>query len=238
MKMLCLSLLTALVGGLLFAEEPKSERQTVVILLGPPGSGKGTQAVRISKELHIPHISTGDLFRENMSQDTALGQKAKGYINAGQLVPDQLVLDMLFDRVARPDCAKGYLLDGFPRTIPQAEALEKALNGKTRVVVLNLDVPDAVIFKRIEGRLSCPDCGAIYNKYASAPTKENICDKCQGGLIQRSDDQADVVTKRLSVYHEQTEPLIGFYEKRGVLHTVNGEKGSDQVYKELMGFLK
>lgn len=207
--------------------------KTIIILLGPPGSGKGTQAVRLTKELHIPHISTGDLFRENIAQKTPLGQHAQEYINAGHLVPDELVLEMLFSRVSRKDCEKGYLLDGFPRTIPQAEAFMNKLATESRVVVLNLDVPDDTIIQRITGRLLCRECGAIYNRFSTLPAKDGICDKCGGEIYQRPDDTLSVVQERLRVYHNQTKPLIEFFQKTGLLRTLNGVKHPDQVYQDL-----
>lgn len=210
------------------------QSQTVIILLGPPGSGKGTQAVRLSKELGLPHISTGDLFRENMKQDTALGQQAKTFIDAGRLVPDDLVLKMLFDRVSKNDSVKGYLLDGFPRTIPQAEVLQDHLKGKVDLRVLNLLVGDDIIIKRVSGRMTCKTCGTVYNRYFSPPMKDAICDKCQGVLYQRPDDDAAIVGERLRVYHTQTEPLVRFYEQRHVLKSVNGEKAPDQVFEDLL----
>lgn len=203
----------------------------VVILLGPPGSGKGTQAVKLSKQLNIPHISTGDLFRENLSKGTALGNKAKSFIEAGKLVPDEVVLEMLFDRVSRADCANGYLLDGFPRTIPQAEAFEKHLNPNTKIIALNLNVNDAVIVKRIAGRLTCRQCGNIQQRECDDQEK---CHKCEGELFQRADDKADVVKERLRVYHNQTKPLIDFYDKKGLLVQINGENAPDQVFKDLL----
>ena len=205
----------------------------VIILLGPPGSGKGTQAVRLSKELNIPHISTGDLFRENLSKGTELGKKAKSFIEAGRLVPDEVVLDMLFDRVSRPDCANGYLLDGFPRTIPQAEAFGKHLDSRTKIIALNLNVEDDTIVKRIAGRLTCKNCGNIQQK-SSNTEHADACHKCGGELYQRTDDKAEVVKERLRVYHEQTEPLIHFYEKQGVLFEINGENTPDQVFQDLL----
>lgn len=211
--------------------------RTVIILLGPPGSGKGTQAVKITKELGIPHISTGDLFRENMGKNTPLGQRSKGFIDAGKLVPDELVLDMLFDRVSRPDCDKGYLLDGFPRTLPQAEAFEKNLDSNTKLVVLDLDVPDDVIVKRAEGRLTCKACGGVFNKYFSPSKIENVCDKCSGELVQRSDDKAEVVLERLKVYHSQTKPLVEYYTKKGVLHHFNGTQPKEVIFNEIMNVL-
>lgn len=206
---------------------------TIIILLGPPGSGKGTQALRLTKELGIPHISTGDLFRENMSQDTPLGRKAKGFINAGKLVPDDLVLDMLFARLSKPDCAKGYLLDGVPRTLPQADSLMKYLPPQAKVSVLNLQIADEAIIQRIAGRLMCRSCTNIHNRYFNPPKKEGVCDKCGGELYQRADDSADVVKERLRVYHEQTKPLVSFFAKAGLLHNVNGEMPPDQVFQDL-----
>lgn len=234
---LCL-FITSLGAVLLAQDTPSNTQQKVVILLGPPGSGKGTQAVRLTKELDIPHISTGDLFRENISKNTELGKRAKEYTNAGKLVPDELVLDMLFDRVKRPDCAKGYLLDGFPRTLPQAEAFGKFLPSTAELIVLNLDVPDELIVKRIEGRLTCKQCGNIHNRYFSPPQKESECDKCGGQLEQRADDNAQVVIERLRQYHNQTKPLIEYYSKKGVLSTVDGTKSPDDVYQALLSKLQ
>lgn len=231
--LLGLTLLITALGVVLFAQNAfKKPQQKVIILLGPPGSGKGTQAVRLSKDLGIPHISTGDLFRENIGKNTDLGKRAKTFMDAGRLVPDELVLEMLFDRVSRPDCNRGYLLDGFPRTIPQAEALESHLSN-AKVIALNLNVNDEVIVKRAEGRLTCKTCGHVYNRHFSPPQKEGICDKCSGELYQRTDDTAAVVTERLKVYHEQTKPLIQFYEKKGVLTQINGEQAPDVVFKDL-----
>lgn len=234
---LCLGVTT--LSGLVFAQDTSNKGQVkVVILLGPPGSGKGTQAVRLTKELGIPHISTGDLFRENISKDTELGKRAKTFMNAGKLVPDEVVLDMLFDRVSRPDCAKGYLLDGFPRTLPQAEALDKHLAANTDLIVLDLEVPDEMIVKRAEGRLTCKSCGSVYNKYFSPPAKEGVCDKCGGELVQRPDDKAEVVQERLRVYHDQTQPLVAYYDKKGVLTRVDGTKSPDEVFEALKAALK
>lgn len=239
---LCLGVTS--IGSFLLANDTVSNNSTpknpikVVILLGPPGSGKGTQAVRLTKELGIPHISTGDLFRENISQNTDLGKRAKAFMNEGKLVPDELVLDMLFDRVSRSDCAKGYLLDGFPRTLPQAGALNKHLAADTDLIVLNLDVPDSVIVKRAEGRLTCKVCGNVHNRYFSPPEKEGVCDACQGELIQRPDDRTEVVQERLRVYHEQTQPLVEYYKKKGVLKTVDGTKSPDDVFLSLKAGLK
>lgn len=228
---LCLGVTS--LSALLFADAGTKGPAKVIILLGPPGSGKGTQAVRLTKELGIPHISTGDLFRENISKDTELGKRAKTYMNAGKLVPDELVLDMLFDRVSRPDCQNGYLLDGFPRTLPQAEAYGAKLGDHTVLTVIDLEVPDDVIVKRAEGRLTCKSCGNIHNRYFSPPAKEGVCDKCGGELIQRPDDKAEVVQERLRVYHEQTKPLVEYYEKIGVLKRLDGTKSPDEVFESL-----
>lgn len=209
----------------------------VIILLGPPGSGKGTQAVEIAKDMKIPHISTGDLFRENIGNNTSLGMQAKAYMDQGKLVPDELVLNMLFDRVAKPDCAAGYLLDGFPRTIPQATALDTFLKDRSKVIALNLEVPDDVIVKRIEGRLTCKACGNIQHRDYSPPSKEGICDKCGSPLTQRSDDRREVVLERLKVYHEQTAPLISHYQKQGVLKSVNGNRDPKVVLKDLLAII-
>lgn len=228
---LCLFIIS--IGAYAMAHEATSVRQKIVILLGPPGSGKGTQAVRLSKELGIPHISTGDLFRENISKNTELGKRAKEYTNAGKLVPDELVLDMLFDRVSRPDSSKGYLLDGAPRTLPQAEAFAKHISANADLIVLNLDVPDDIIVKRAEGRLTCEKCGNVFNRYFSPPTQEGVCDKCKGKLIQRPDDKAEVVQERLRVYHAQTKPLIDYYAKKGLLQTVDGTRSPDEVFQAL-----
>lgn len=240
MKMLLLSICVGVVSfaGMAFAQDaaPKT-RQRVIILLGPPGSGKGTQAVRLTKDLGIPHISTGDLFRENISQGTELGKRAKSYMDAGKLVPDEVVLDMLFDRVSRNDTAKGYLLDGFPRTLPQAEALDKHLGKNVELVVIDLEVPDDVIVKRAEGRLTCKQCGNVHNRYFSPPAVEGKCDRCEGELIQRPDDKAEVVLERLRVYHAQTKPLVDYYGNKGVLKQFDGTKSPDDVYKDLKAYL-
>jgi len=237
MKILLIGLcafLTA-VGSLVYASTAEAKgKKTVVILLGPPGSGKGTQAKRLSEELNIPHISTGDLFRENLRKQTALGKKVKHYLDSGNLVPDAIVVDMLKERVSQPDCHNGYLLDGFPRTLPQAEELEAILDDHVKLHVINLSVADDLIVKRIEGRLSCTKCGRIYNKYFSPPSHEGTCDECDGELVHRSDDNAEVIKERLKVYHEQTAPLEAYYQKKGVLKTVNGEQNPDAVFEELV----
>lgn len=206
----------------------------IVIMLGAPGSGKGTQAVRLSKELNIPHISTGDLFREHLKNNSELGKIARSYIDFGRLVPDALVLEMLFDRVKKSDCAEGYLLDGFPRTIPQAQSLDELIRNQENVTVVNLKCKDETVIQRISGRQTCKNCGAIYNKYFSPSKNEPSCDKCGGELIQRVDDSEDVVKERLRVYKTQTEPLIEYYQNRGLLKDVEGENGTDLVYQDLL----
>lgn len=218
--------------------QPPAVKKKVVILIGPPGSGKGTQAKKLSAKLSLPHISTGDLFRENLSNGTPLGLKVKGYLESGNLVPDDIVVDMLADRVAAEDCKLGYLLDGFPRSIPQAEALERELGDDVDLVVLSLEVPDEIIVKRIEGRMSCSDCGAIFNKYFTPPNKEGVCDICEGTLSHRSDDNAEVVKERLAVYHKQTAPVIDYYTKKGVVKSVNGEQSPDAVFQDLMSAMQ
>lgn len=207
---------------------------TILILLGPPGAGKGTQAERLCRELSLPHISTGDLFRANRAEGTELGKRAQEYMDAGQLVPDEVVIDMLFDRVAAEDCAGGFLLDGFPRTIPQAEALGERLPTGASVRALALDVPDASLIKRLTGRVTCRECGNIHHLEFSPPQAAGVCDKCSGELYQREDDSVEVVSKRLAVYREQTAPLVEFYTQQGVLSMVDGDRAPAEVGDALM----
>lgn len=216
----------------------KTQNKLIVILLGPPGSGKGTQAKLLSSALSIPQISTGDLFREHMRTDTALGLKAKNFINAGQLVPDDLVLEMVNERVKASDCHHGFLLDGFPRTIPQAEAIEKTLLENAHLVVLNLMVDDEVIVKRAEGRLVCKQCGSVYNRFFSPPRHENLCDKCGGQLYHREDDRAEVVKERLRVYNIQTKPLLEYYSRYHGLISINGDDSTAKVFEELKAYIE
>jgi len=207
----------------------------VVILLGAPGAGKGTQAARLARSRGLPHVSTGDLLRDSIARGTALGSKAKGYMDKGELVPDQLVLDMLADRVAAPDARDGYVLDGFPRTEVQARALEQRLGPRDQLRVVNLEVSHDTIVQRAAGRLFCANkaCGRIYHAQAAPPREPGVCDACGGELQQRSDDKPDVVRERLRVYHEKTAPLVRFYEQRRVLTSIDGERSPDEVFARL-----
>ena len=205
----------------------------VLILFGPPGAGKGTQASRLSGALGLPHISTGDMLRERKKDGTALGNKAKVYMDAGGLVPDELVLDMLFERVAKPDCAGGYMLDGFPRTIAQAEALQKRLSPTDAVSVLNLQVPDDVLLERVTGRRTCKDCKNVHHLRNAPPKTAGKCDKCGGALELRPDDSAEVFGKRLAVYRQQTQPLEAWYSQRGILVSVDGHRAPEVVFNDL-----
>lgn len=206
----------------------------VLILLGPPGSGKGSQALLIKEKTGLAHISTGDILRENIKQNTELGKKAKKYIDEGKLVPDELILTMLFDRVAQADCKKGYILDGFPRTNRQAEALADHLNKNYRILVVNLIISDALILERLTQRLVCEKCQTPYHLKSSPPKQPNRCDRCGGKLIQRSDDSEEVVRKRLAVYHKQTSPLIDFYRRLELLHDVRADQSKETLFKAIM----
>jgi adenylate kinase len=209
------------------------EAKTYIILLGPPASGKGTQAVRLAKEFSLPHISTGDLLREHVANGTELGKKAKSVMEEGKLVSDEIVLGMLFERLAQNDAVKGAVLDGFPRTIAQAEALDRHFQKKDRVVVLNLNVKDDLLIKRTSGRRICPKTGTVYNIYFNPPKVEGKCDISGETLIQRPDDAREVVEKRLAVYKAQTAPLIEYYKKQGHLKDVDGEQSPDAVFQSL-----
>lgn len=210
-----------------------------IIMLGAPGAGKGTQAKMIAEKCGIPHISTGDIFRANIKQGTELGRKAKEFMDKGLLVPDELTCDLVVDRIQKDDCANGFILDGFPRTIRQGEVLEEALTGLGQKVDCALDivVPDESIIERMAGRRACVGCGATYH-IVFAPTKtEGICDKCGEKLILRDDDKPETVQKRLAVYHEQTQPLEDFYAARGVLKEVDGTQTMDKVFGDILGIL-
>ena len=210
-----------------------------IIMLGAPGAGKGTQAKKIAAKYEIPHISTGDIFRANIKNGTELGKKAKSFMDQGLLVPDELTVDLVMDRIQKEDCKNGYILDGFPRTIPQAEALDQALKalGDKLDYAIEVDVPDENIVKRMAGRRACVHCGATYH-IVHAPTKvENICDVCGGDLILRDDDKPETVTKRLTVYHNQTKPLIDYYKEEGILATIDGTADLEDVFKAVVAIL-
>ena len=210
-----------------------------IIMLGAPGAGKGTQAKMIAEKYGIPHISTGDIFRYNIKNGTELGKEAKKYMDQGLLVPDELTVKILLDRVAQDDCKNGYVLDGFPRTIPQAEVLEEALTklGDRIDYAINVEVPDENIVKRMGGRRACVNCGATYHIEHVPPKKEGICDNCGSELILRDDDKPETVKNRLSVYHKQTQPLIDFYNGKGVLRTVDGTVDMKDVFNAIVDIL-
>ena len=210
-----------------------------IIMLGAPGAGKGTQAKKIAGKYSIPHISTGDIFRANIKNGTELGKKAKEYMDQGLLVPDELTCDLVVDRIGQDDCKNGFVLDGFPRTIPQAEALTDALNklGEKMDFAIDVDVPDENIVKRMSGRRACLDCGATYHIVSIPPKKEGICDACGSELVLRDDDKPQTVQKRLDVYHEQTQPLIDYYKKAGILKSVDGTQPMEDVFADIVKIL-
>ncbi|HAG69653.1 MAG TPA: adenylate kinase [Lachnospiraceae bacterium] len=211
-----------------------------IIMLGAPGAGKGTQAKKIADQYQIPHISTGDIFRANIREKTPLGMEAKSYMDKGELVPDELTVKILLDRVSNEDCKNGYVLDGYPRTIPQAEVLDRAVGELNERIdfAVNVDVPDENIIKRMSGRRACTKCGDTYHIEYMPPKKENVCDKCGSPLIIRDDDKPETVKNRLSVYHEQTAPLIDYYEKKGILKTVDGTKDVNEVFADIKNILE
>lgn len=210
-----------------------------IIMLGAPGAGKGTQAKQIADKYQIPHISTGDIFRANIKEGTELGQKAKTFMDQGLLVPDELVVELVADRIVKEDCKNGFVLDGFPRTIPQAEALDEALAkmGEKMDYAIDVDVPDKNIVNRMGGRRACLNCGATYH-IVTIPTKvEGVCDKCGSPVVLRDDDKPETVQKRLSVYHEQTQPLIAYYTGQGILKSVNGVQPMEDVFADIVRIL-
>ena len=210
-----------------------------IIMLGAPGAGKGTQAKMIAEKYGIPHVSTGDIFRANIKNGTELGKEAKKYMDQGLLVPDELTVKILLDRVSQPDCANGYVLDGFPRTIPQAEVLDKALTemGDAIDYAINVDGPDENIVKRTSGRRACLACGATYHTEHIPPKKEGVCDVCGQELVLRDDDKPETVLNRLKVYHDQTQPLIDFYTEKGVLKSVDGTVDMKDVFDAIVAIL-
>src|SRR3954464_2508801 len=206
-----------------------------LILLGPPGAGKGTQAARLTEDFHLPYIATGDMLREQVKKGTALGKQAKEYMDRGDLVPDEVIIGMILDCMEGPDCADGFLLDGFPRNVQQAESLEAAMKDKGRGVTATMliDVPDDEVVKRISGRRVCQKNGHVYNVFSDPPKHPDVCDQDGSRLVQRQDDAEDVVRNRLSVYHEQTAPLVTFYEDRGVLKRFDGLRPPTEVHDHL-----
>ncbi|PCI93278.1 adenylate kinase [Candidatus Aerophobetes bacterium] len=219
-------------------ENHETKKPLVIILLGPPGVGKGSQAEKISSHLHLPHISTGDILRENIKNSTDLGKKAKSIMEEGKLVPDALINEMAFDRVEKADCKKGYILDGYPRTTAQAEVLSKHLGKDADIKVINFFASDETVATRISGRLICKKCKTSFHRAFKKPKKEDVCDKCGGELYQRADDHMDTVLKRLQVYKEQTEPLIQYFDQKKLLKTILCEKGMDEIFNETLAFLK
>ena len=210
-----------------------------IIMLGAPGAGKGTQAKKIAEKYGIPHISTGDIFRANIKNGTELGKKAKTYMDQGLLVPDELTCDLVVDRIQQDDAKNGYVLDGFPRTIPQAEALDAALGkiNEKMDYAIDVDVPDENIVNRMSGRRACLNCGATYHLISIPPKVEGICDRCGSEIVLREDDKPETVQKRLKVYHEQTQPLIDYYKNQGILKSVDGTQPMDEVFKAIVTIL-
>jgi adenylate kinase len=211
-----------------------------ILLMGLPGAGKGTQAARIVEELHIPHISTGDMFRQAVKEQTPLGLEAKSYMDQGQLVPDRVTIGIVRERLAKEDCANGFLLDGFPRTVPQAEALDQLLNelGKEIDFVLYIDVAEEELLKRLTGRRICRDCGATYHVVFAPPKQEGICDRCGGELYQRDDDREETVAKRLQVNLEQIQHLLRYYEGTGKLARIDGAQPIENVTDDILSLLR
>lgn len=211
-----------------------------IVMLGAPGAGKGTQAIKISEKFGLPHISTGDIFRYNIRNNTELGMKAKSYMDKGELVPDELTVSILLDRVAKEDCAKGYILDGYPRTIPQAEVLDEALAkiGEQIDFAVNVVVPDENIIDRMAGRRACTNCGETYHIAFKKTKVEDVCDRCGSGLVLRADDKPETVKSRLEIYHKQTEPLEDFYKDKGVYKEVDGTKPLEEVFVDICKVLE
>ena len=222
-----------------YNEIDRKRQSMKIIMLGAPGAGKGTQAKMIAEKYSVPHISTGDIFRANIKNGTELGMEAKKYMDQGLLVPDELTVKILLDRVAQDDCQNGYVLDGFPRTIPQAEVLDKALNEISDKIdyAINVDVPDENIIRRMSGRRACLTCGATYHIEHSPPKTEGICDVCGKELVLRDDDKPETVKNRLDVYHEQTQPLIDFYQAKGILKEVDGTVDMKDVFAAIVAIL-
>ena len=214
-----------------------------LVLMGLPGAGKGTQAEKIVNKYGIPHISTGDMFRAAMKEETELGLKAKSYMDKGELVPDEVTIGIVRERLSKQDCESGFLLDGFPRTVPQAEALEEILSDLNKKIdyVINIDVDQDILMERLTGRRICKNCGATYHLVFNPPAKENVCDRCGGELYQRADDNAETVQTRLEVNIKQSQPLLNFYESKGYLRNIDGQQDINKVFADvdqLLGGLK
>ena len=211
-----------------------------IILMGPPGAGKGTQAGIITNQFSIPHISTGDMFREAVASGSGLGLEAQQYMNEGKLVPDGITIGIIEERITKPDCEKGFLLDGFPRTLVQAEALDKALIELNKKVdaAINISVPNDVLIKRLSGRVSCSNCKSLYNLNSNPPRIPNKCDKCGGQLVQRTDDVGEIVRKRLDVYNSQTSPVLEYYKKKGILYDLDGNRSTSAVFEDIKQYLE
>src|SRR5659263_188989 len=205
-----------------------------IILLGPPGAGKGTQAKKIQEHYKLPHISTGDILRENINNNTSLGLKAKSYMSRGELVPDELLITIIKDRLSKKDCENGFMLDGYPRTIPQADALQMILteSGEMIDAVLNISVDDEELIKRLSGRRMCK-CGASYHVIFNPPAQEDVCNICKGKLYQREDDKPETIRNRLNVYMKQTQPLINYYNNKKLLRTIDGSKDIPKIFEEI-----
>jgi len=210
-----------------------------IILLGPPGSGKGTQAEKLRSHFGIPHISTGDMLREALRDGTELGLKAASFMRSGKLVPDELVVEMVGERLGRGDCSGGFILDGFPRNIPQAEGLEELLEGSGEAIdsVISLDVPEDVIVDRLSSRRVCENCGAVYNMKLNPPRDDLRCDRCGGRVVQREDDREETIRKRLEVYREETFPIKEFYRRKGMLREIPGDGTVEEVFRRILGAL-
>ena len=206
-----------------------------IILMGPPGAGKGTQAELLKARFPIPHISTGDIFRDAVNQGSELGQEAQKYMSSGQLVPDEITTAIVKERITQADCDSGFLLDGFPRTTDQAQALDQSLAelGKKVDLAINIDVPTELLIERLSGRISCQECKRVYNLNFNPPREQGKCDSCGGELVQRNDDRGETVVKRLEVYNQQTRPLLQYYEAQGVLFNIEGSRGSSQVFADI-----
>jgi adenylate kinase len=211
-----------------------------IILVGPPGAGKGTQAKSIAHKYEIPHISTGDMFRKALREQTPMGQKAQKYMDRGELVPDDVTIGLVKERLSEEDCKKGYMLDGYPRTIAQADALEDLLTSWNHRLdhVVNISSSDEVVVARLTGRRTCPECGAVYHMLNKPPKQEMVCDNCGHELIQRKDDNEETVVNRLDVYKNQTEPLLNYYQNRNLLRNINGEQDLDKVFEEICEVLE